>query len=184
MSAAPAVPSQEADGVPRLFRSPLQLSDAVRRLAVAANDNKYEGFISNGPDGNENILRVMNSLLSLPQSKSTLPESAQSPEITQNNYSLLQKKTRTTIVYIKDRSSVVGAHRALAAEYIVHLDDPLKFCRANSDIARRHLRNDHVRVFNVLATLFEGKEDHRTVQPPLRYRLMPSKPTDIIIETL
>ena len=36
LSATPSMPLRGADGVPRLFQSPLQLSDAVRRLAFAA----------------------------------------------------------------------------------------------------------------------------------------------------
>lgn len=157
MTVAPPIPSRESDGMPRLFRSPLQLSDAVRRLAVAANDHSYDFLDSRDPDDKENILRIMNNLLSFSQPKSLVPDSARSTtDIAPNNYSLHPK--RTTIVYIKDQSFIVGAHRNLAVDYFMQLDDPLRFCRLNSEIARKHFRDDHARLFNSLVSLLEGQE--------------------------
>ncbi|KAL5504871.1 hypothetical protein ACEPAH_7534 [Sanghuangporus vaninii] len=154
LSATPALPSRESDGVPRLFRSPLQLSDAVRRLAIAAHDHSYDFLDSRDPEDMESILRIMNNLLSFSQPKQNPSEPARQPENTQNNYSLLPK--RLTIVFIKDRSSVVGAHRSLAVDYNFNVDDPIAYCISNANIARRHYRHDHERVLLSLATILRG----------------------------
>lgn len=154
LSATPAIPSRETDGVPRLFRSPLQLSDAVRKLAAAADDHSYDFLDSRDPEDMESILRIMNNLLSFSQPKQHPSESTRTMDNAQNNYSLLPK--RMTVVYIKDRSPVVGAHRSLAEEYSFESETPIEFCRSNATIARRHFRYDHERVFNSLTTILSG----------------------------
>lgn len=177
------MPSYEKDGVPRLFRSPLQLSDAVRRLAIAANDHTYDFLSPGSQEDNENILRIMNNLLSFsqPQSTQVPPQSARGPETenTENSYSLHPK---IAVVSIKDLSPIVGAHKSLAIDYETHLGDPLHFCKMNSEIARKHSRNDHARMFNTLVMLFEG--DQRRNRSSSQYYLMPQKPPDLLIEAL
>ncbi|EJD08524.1 uncharacterized protein FOMMEDRAFT_101954, partial [Fomitiporia mediterranea MF3/22] len=148
------IPSREPDGVSRLFRSPLQLSDAVRRLAVAANDHSYDFLDSRDPEDMENILRIMNNVLSFSQPRPNTQESAKTSDTSQNNYSLLPK--RLTIVYVKDKSPVVGAHRSLAEDYVFEADSPIELCQLNAGIAHRHCRYDHERVFNALAASIKG----------------------------
>ncbi|KAI5119541.1 hypothetical protein M0805_008527 [Coniferiporia weirii] len=154
LSAAPAITSRETDGVPRLFRSPLQLADAVRRLAVAANDHSYDFLDSRDPEDMENVLRIMNNLLSFSHPRPYSAGPSQPTGNDQNNYSLLPK--RMTIVFIKDRSFVVGAHRKLAAQYSLQSKDPLQLCKKNAEIARRHSRFDHERLFHDLAAMLRG----------------------------
>ena len=151
LTPAATLPSRGRDGVARLFQSPLQLSDAVRRLALAANDHSYGLYDPKEIEDTENILRIMNNLLSFSQPKRAGIDQSRSPENnqTQNNYSLLPK--RLTIVYIKDRSHVVGAQRALAAEYSLRSTDLVSLCKTNARIARRHSRFDHERIFETLA---------------------------------
>ncbi|KAL5521189.1 hypothetical protein ACEPAG_9112 [Sanghuangporus baumii] len=185
LSATPALPSRESDGVPRLFRSPLQLSDAVRRLAIAANDHSYDFLDSRDPEDMESILRIMNNLLSFSQPKQNPSEPTRQAENTQNNYSLLPK--RLTIVFVKDRSSVVGAHRNLAIDYSFNVDDPIPYCTWNATMARRHYRHDHERVLLSLATILRGVDVLRdgtqssmtsdSKHPGLRY-------TSLLIEML
>lgn len=103
----------------------------------------------------ENILRIMNNLLSFSQPKQN-SDSAKPTDGAPNNYSLLPK--RMTIVYIKDRSPVIGAHRSLAADYSFEIDDLLVFCNTNARVARRHFRYDHERIFYVLTALLKGLE--------------------------
>lgn len=157
LSATPALPSRESDGVPRLFRSPLQLSDAVRRLAVAANDHSYDFLDSRDPEDMESILRIMNNFFSFSQPRQDNSEPTH-PENVQSNYSLLPK---LTIVFVKDKSSVVGAHRSLAADYLFNIDDPVVYCMSNADIARQHYRLDHERVLLSLAAIFKGLDTLR-----------------------
>ena len=177
LSATPAIPSRESDGVPRLFRSPLQLSDAVRRLAVAADDHSYDFLDSRDPEDMENILRIMNNLLSFSQTRHNPSDATRSSDNTQNNYSLLPK--RMTVVFIKDRSHVVGAHRSLAADYIFDTKDPVEFCTSNAEIAHRHSRFDHERVLDSLAAILrvldlsrkgdQGLVNMATKHPGLKY---------------
>ncbi|KAH8109914.1 WD40-repeat-containing domain protein [Phellopilus nigrolimitatus] len=156
LSATPAISSQ-TDGVPRLFQSPLQLSKAVRRLAKAMNDHSYDFLDSRNPEGMENILGIMNNLLSFSHPKDYTTEPSRQPsDNAQSNYSLLPK--RMTIVFIKDRSFVVGAHRKLATQYSLKSFDLLALCRRNSEIAHRHARFDHERLFNSLVALFRSQK--------------------------
>lgn len=151
LSATRSLPSRRRDSVPRLFQSPLQLSDAVRRLAMAANDRSFGLYDSRDIEDTENILRIMNNLLSFSQPKRVGAEQSRSPENgqSQNNYSLLPK--RLTIVYIKDRSFIVGAQRTLAVGYSLRCHDLIAMCKTNARVAHRHSRFDHERIFDSLA---------------------------------
>lgn len=153
LSATPAVPSRESDGVPRLFRSPSQLADAVRRLATAAHDHSYDFLDSRDPEDTEDVLRVMNNLLAFTHSKTSNFEKEKAEDVNQTNFSLLP--TRTTVVHIKNRSYVVGAHKALAGQYSFAAGTPYISCIENISIARRHYRTDHERFFNSLSTILK-----------------------------
>lgn len=161
LSVTPAIPSRESDGVPRLFRSPLiQLADAVRRLAGAANDHSYDYLDPQDSEDTENVLRLMNNLLAFSHSKAPSAELARPKDNAQNNFSVLK---RTTIVHIADMTFVVGAHKSLAEEYTLTGSDPTKICAKNAQIARLHFRTDHERVFSSLAAVLK-KIDESTMQ--------------------
>ncbi len=156
ISVSPSIPTRGRETIPRLFQSPLQLSDAVRRLAIAANDRSF-GFPGlKDPEDTENILRIMNNLLSFTQprhhSSTDHHRGGRSAENVQsNNYSLLPK--RMTIVYVKDKADVVGAHRAISEEYVVMDSSPSELAARNAEIARKHYRSDHERIFRCLSAL-------------------------------
>jgi hypothetical protein len=68
MSVGPSIVSREADPpIPSHLQAPIQLSEAVRRLAVAAYDRAFGfGFFdAHEPDDAGNISRIMNNLFSL-----------------------------------------------------------------------------------------------------------------------
>lgn len=156
-SVSPSVPSRGRDPVPRLFQPPLQLSDAVHRLAIAAKD-KAHGFLEHkDTEDTENILRIMNNLLSFSHSNhaggETHQHSTRSAENVQgnNNYSLVPK--RMTVVHVIDKASVVVAHRQIAERYLLAGLAPEDLCKKNAEVARAHSRFDHERVFRSLAAL-------------------------------
>lgn len=153
LSATPAISARESDGVPRLFRSPLQLADAVRRLAAAANDHSYDFLDSREPEDMENVLRVMNNLLAFSHPKAPQVEQVRTKDTTQNHFSVLPK--RTTVVHITDRTFVVGAHRTLAEKYVLNAGGLSDVLASNASVARQHFRTDHERVFVSLASILK-----------------------------
>ena len=169
MSVAPSMGSRDADpAIPGHLQAPIQLSEAVRRLAVAANDRAFGfGFFdAREPDDAENILRIMNNLLSFSHPKPSRSVTSgtthgsdqhhhqqQSTQSAAGKYSLLPKQLTT--VYIKDRSYIVGAHRSVAADYVLFPFDPLSLCLENARIAHGHARLDHERVFRMLAAIMK-----------------------------
>lgn len=161
ISVSPSIPTRNRETIPRLFQSPLQLSDAVRRLAIAANDRSF-GFPGlKDPEDTENILRIMNNLLSFTQPRHHLSNDhhrggRSAENVQSNNYSLLPK--RMTIVYVKDKADIVGAHRAIAEEYVVMDASPSELAAINAETARRHSRSDHERIFRCLAALLHTSQ--------------------------
>lgn len=163
ISVAPTLSSREVEpAVPGHLQTPVQLSEAVRRLAVAANDRSFGfgSFDSRERDDAENILRIMNNLLSFSHPKQvrsvtpgTTQEHQQPSQSVVGKYSLLPKQLTT--VFIKDRSYIVGAHRAIAEDYVLYPYNPLALCLENARIAHEHARLDHERMFRTLATIMK-----------------------------
>ncbi|TDL20252.1 WD40 repeat-like protein [Rickenella mellea] len=160
ISSSPSLAARGAETVPKLFQSPLLLSDAVRRLVVSANDQSFGSLQSKWPEDSENIIRIMNNLVSFSQPGRRAFENTRSAEKVPGNYALVTK--RVTVIHIKDRAFVVGAHRAVAADYEHLVDDPAYFCETNAAVAHSHSRFDHERVFRFLRMFFHTRKDgHR-----------------------
>ncbi|KDQ52927.1 hypothetical protein JAAARDRAFT_61692 [Jaapia argillacea MUCL 33604] len=142
VSASPSVTSRHDDGMPRLFQSPAIVSDAVRRLSLAALD-RSNASTPRGPDDTGNILRVMTNLLTAAQQKH-VPES----------FSLLS--VRLSTVYLRDTSHAGGPDRTAAERYGFLGESPSKICQKNADLANQMGRYDHERIFKLLETLLHG----------------------------
>jgi WD repeat-containing protein 59 len=139
-----------SDPTPRLFWSPILLSDAMRKLAIAANDREVESVDFRRAEDAHSILRIMSNLFSFSHQKTrrVSDQSRPSLEETSNNYALLP--TRRSTVFIKDASAFVGFDVRAAHEYIFPAAEPADACKKNIEIARFHGRIDHERVFRML----------------------------------
>lgn len=166
LSTTPTLPPG-ADGVPRLFQSPLQLSDAVRRLASAASDHSYSFYDARETEDTENILRIMNNLLSFSRPKRGSSGAPDNPQ----KHSLLPKQS--TVVYIKDKSPVVGTRRNIAVFYSLKGNDLRAMCVTNARIAHHHLRLDHERLFKSLATLLKPMLGRSEPNPQAKPKMAP-----------
>ncbi|CCM03390.1 uncharacterized protein FIBRA_05520 [Fibroporia radiculosa] len=164
ISVSPSLPSHSMDTAPRLFRSPVFLSDAVRLLSHAAQDRDEVVDLRPADDAN-NILRIMTNLFTFPQYKSRrVSEPSKSYEDMPSAYSLLP--TRRSTVFIKDASVLAGIDIAAAQDYIFDISDPPDTCKKNAEIARIRGRVDHERVFKVLGAVLVGFSKSYYSTPP------------------
>lgn len=153
ISASPSLGSQ-AERAPRLFWSPILLSDAMRRLALAANDREVEALDTKRTENAHSILRIMSNLFTFshPRQKvRRVSEHSKPSEGTPNDYSVLP--TRRSTVYIKDASFLCGIDLDVARAYVFPSTDTVSACKKNIEIARLHGRIDHERIFNMLQVL-------------------------------
>lgn len=136
--------SNPRGSLPRLFQPPALLSDAVRRLGLAATDRSVSALdprkVGDGPD---NILRIMTNLLTVSQT---------------SDYSYIPNRRNT--VYLR-RVDVARADKTVAKEYVFESKSLAALCEENVRIASANMRYDHARVFMVLRSLFpnSGKGD-------------------------
>jgi WD repeat-containing protein 59 len=160
LSTSPSVPSRPknsaSDSVPRLFKSPALISDAVRRLAVASHDHTLSAAASVSlADDGDNILHIMTNLLSFSRLKQRRPSASESNRALDDaaSYRLLQ--TRLSTIALRDESHVVNIGREMASEHIFLEKDPVLLCAHNAEVAQRYGRIDHVRILSTLRMLFE-----------------------------
>lgn len=143
-----------SESAPRLLWSPILLSDAMRKLALAANDREVESLDIKRSEDAHSILRIMSSLFNFSPQK-TRRVSDQSTKTAEqensNGYSLVP--VRRSTVYIKDVSTVVGIDVAAAREYVFSTSEPVAACKKNAGVAKLHRRLDHERIFNILEVL-------------------------------
>ena len=156
MSASPAAGT---DSVPRLLQSPALVSDAVRRLGLAAKDKVVDpASTRKDQDGPDNILRIMTNLLTFSQPKyrrASEPKQKALNEIP-GNYSLIPMRRST--VYIKRRVDDARADKAVAEQYKFEARSLAHLCEENAQIATSKSRYDHARMFRVLQSLFPRSE--------------------------
>ncbi|KAF7977533.1 hypothetical protein HWV62_3304 [Athelia sp. TMB] len=156
MSASPAAGT---DSVPRLLQSPALVSDAVRRLGLAAKDKVVDpASTRKDQDGPDNILRIMTNLLTFSQPKyrrASEPKQKALNEIP-GNYSLIPMRRST--VYIKRRIDEARADKAVAEQYKFEAQSLAHLCEENAQIATSKSRYDHARMFRVLQSLFPRSE--------------------------
>ncbi|KAF9218601.1 hypothetical protein BS17DRAFT_741950 [Gyrodon lividus] len=148
----------------RFFQSPALLSDAVRRLGLAATDQRSDIMGSQRPGDSENTLRIMTNLLTFSQQRVQRDSAFESKDNTGTNNlnnSVAMIPTRRSTVLIKVPSDISFARRKVAAAYIFQAGTLAELCEANAKIAREHGHFAHERVFRTLQSLFPG---HQTTQ--------------------
>jgi len=159
---SPTHSSTSTDPVPRLFQSPALLSDAVRRLQLAATDRLLPIIDPKVVDDRENILRIMTNLLTFSQQKLRRDSESLKPlSDIPSNYSLLP--SRSTVL-ISKTTDIAGADRKVAQEYIFDSTNLAAVCEKNAITAMGHGRYDHQRVFRILGSLF-SIPPHDNVDP-------------------
>jgi hypothetical protein len=172
ISASPAASSRSPASVPRLFQSPALLSDAVRRLGLAATDRTLASINpKRTDDGPDNILRIMTNLLTFSQHKFRRESDSKHDEIPAS-YSLIPVR-RSTVYLVRD-VDIARADRKVAEQYVFESDSLSELCDKNARIASANLRFDHARVFRVLQSLFPTleKDSAAPSNVPLRFSLL------------
>ncbi|KAI0689793.1 hypothetical protein BC835DRAFT_1367485 [Cytidiella melzeri] len=139
-----------ADTAPRLFWSPILLSDAMRKLALAANDREVKSVDLKRAENAHSILHIMSNLFAFSHQKTRRVSDQSRPSLdeTPTNYALLP--TRRSTIFIKDTSLFVGLDVGAAQEYVFPAAEPVDACKRNVEIARFRGRFDHERVFRML----------------------------------
>jgi hypothetical protein len=152
ISVSPDRASRSTDAVPRLFQSPALLSDAVRRLGLAATDRLVKSVDSKRAEDGDTILRIMTNLLTFSHHNFRRDAEQSKPfgGIAQN-YSLLPPHRST--IFINNTTDTAGADKKVATDYLFEADSLSAVCEKNALIARQHGRYDHERVFRILSTL-------------------------------
>lgn len=157
ISASPS-PGAHSETTPRLFWSPILLSDAMRRLAVAANDREVESVDMRRAENAHSILRIMSNLFTFSsqpgqvgQKVRRVSEHSKPSEDASNIYSPLPNRRST--VYIKDTSILCAIDVAVARDYVFPSSDLVAACKTNAGLAKFHGRLDHERFFGILQVL-------------------------------
>lgn len=163
ISVSSDVASHSRESVPRLFQSPALLSDAVRRLGLAATDRSVAALdLRKADDGPDNILRIMTNLLTFSQQKYRRESEPKPLDGIPGKYSLVPNRRNT--VYIRS-VDVAKADKRVAREYVFESKSLSTLCKENAQIASANMRYDHARIFMVLQSLFpsSGKGDTATM---------------------
>ncbi|KAF9007839.1 hypothetical protein BDQ17DRAFT_1323782 [Cyathus striatus] len=154
---------EDSAGPPRLFQSPALLSDAVRRLGLAATDRvvkPVDGSRKLAEGGN--ILRIMTNLLTVPQNKIKRDsESSRALGEMPKSYALLPMLRST--VYVTNTTFIDGADRKVARDYVFAHDAGLRgVCEFNAGKAKEYGRYDHERAFRAIGCLFSQTGEAQT----------------------
>lgn len=155
LSSSPATASRSPHSS-RLFQSPALLSDAVRRLGLAATDQRPE-VDSRRPGDSEHTLRIMTNLLTFSQQRAQWDVAFETKDntVTNNqgsNVSMIP--TRRSTVFIRLSTDISLARRKVAAAYIFQAGTLEDLCRFNANVAREHGQFAHERMFRTLQSLF------------------------------
>lgn len=145
---------------PRLFQSPALLSDAVRRLGLAAADRIVPPLdLKRTDDGPDNILRTMTNLLTFSHHHHHYHkhrrESESKPKPvneTPADYQLMN--LRRSVVSIKREVDVARSDRTVARGYVFEAQTLSMLCEENAKVASLNMRYDHARIFRTLQALF------------------------------
>lgn len=140
------------------MRSPALVSDAVRRLGLAATDRFVPPIDPRLRETSDNIVRAMTNLLTVPQPKARRDSDPKySNDEIPKNYAVYP--TRRSIVFSTSTNNIAGADRKVAVDYVftVRSGSLADVCEANAVAAREHGRYDHERVFRTLKMLFQER---------------------------
>lgn len=154
LSSSPANASRSPHSS-RLFQPPALLSDAVRRLGLAATDQRPEVDSRRSGDS-EHTLRIMTNLLTFSQLRLQRDIAFETMDNAVNdqggNVSMIP--TRRSTVFIKVSSDISLARRKVATAYIFQASTLEDLCQFNANIAREHGQFAHERMFRTLQSLF------------------------------
>lgn len=177
---SPAPGLRTSDHQPRLFQSPALLSDAVRRLGLAAADRIVPPLdLRRTDDGPGNILRTMTNLLTFSHHHhyKHRRESESKPKPvneTPADYQLMN--LRRSVVSIKREVDIARSDRTVAREYVFEAHTLSMLCEENAKVAGLSMRYDHARIFRTLQTLFpsdaEGDVKKRSGFSPLAHQIL------------
>lgn len=151
--ASPVTNSRSPQPSRDVCQPPSLLSDAVRRLGIAAVDHRPDTLDYRLSDESNHTMRVMTNLLTFSQPKHRHPSDPQAASDdfpnTANGFS-----TRCSTVYIQLPSDISFSQRLVAAEYIFEAPSITSLCATNANVARMHGQLAHERVFRTLQSLF------------------------------
>ena len=153
------------------LRSPALVSDAVRRLGLAATDRTVPAIDPKQPETSSNILRAMTNLLTVLQPKARRDSDKHSNDGVPKNYAVFP--TRRSIVFLTSTNNIAGADKTVAVDYVFTAGSGslADVCEVNAAAARDHGRYDHERVFRTIKVLFRERErDHLDSKSKKRHR--------------
>lgn len=164
MSASPATTpaSRSSPSAQRLFQSPALLSDAVRRLDMAAIDrDRLLDSLPQSSSDNDTTMRIMTNLLTFShhhhhKRRESMVTSASSLPTANPNYAKVPVLTRRSTVFIEGPTDTIFAQRKVAEAYVFGHDGESvgATCEANAKIAHEHGQWSHERVWRTLRGLF------------------------------
>ncbi|KAJ7029772.1 hypothetical protein C8F04DRAFT_1115839 [Mycena alexandri] len=144
--------------VPRVFRSPALIADAVRRLSLAAADRIVKPLDPRRPQDGDHILRIMTNLLTFSHDTSQHHRDSESSrprgEEGSRSNSFAYPAPRRSTVFITNTTHISGGDRKVATGYVFEDETLALVCQKNAEVAREHGRYDHERVFKILQALF------------------------------
>ncbi|KAJ3892146.1 hypothetical protein GG344DRAFT_45919 [Lentinula edodes] len=132
-------------------QSPALISDAVRRLSLAARDRDSTTQTHPSPaQVQAQITRVMTNLLTFPRHRGRRQSNSQ------RSYSalaLMAGSPRRSEVIISNTTGLVGGDKSVAEDYIFLPTTFVQICDSNAAAARLHGRYDHERIFRSIGAL-------------------------------
>ncbi|KAI6038574.1 hypothetical protein EDC04DRAFT_1953831 [Pisolithus marmoratus] len=153
--ASPATHSLSPPSSRPLFQPPALLSDAIRRLALAAVDRQPDGADFRRWDESDHTLRIMTNLLTFSRQKSR--RNSDSHDAPSRYVTPAMPACRST-VYIRLPDDINLFRRKVAAAYIFDAVTLPSLCATNARIACEHGQFSHERVFRTLGSLFPPHE--------------------------
>ncbi|KAI6121184.1 hypothetical protein F5141DRAFT_1257710 [Pisolithus sp. B1] len=141
-----------------LFQPPSLLSDAVRRLALAAVDQQVDRADFRRADESDYTLRIMTNLLTFSAQKSRRNSDSHLANDAPSHSTAPVKPACRSTVYIRLPDDVNLFRRKVASEYIFDAATLPSLCATNALIAREHGQFSHERVFRTLESLFPPRE--------------------------
>lgn len=156
---SPAAYSRSPPSSQPVVQSPSLLSDAIRRLGLAAVDQRPGLQATRRLDESDHTLRIMTNLLTFSRQKPRRNSDTQ-PDISSSSVAGLP--VRGTTVYIKIPSDINFSQRKVAAAYVFEAPTLGGLCSTNARIAREHGQFGHERMFKTLQSLFPMQQSTAT----------------------
>ncbi|PPQ65609.1 hypothetical protein CVT24_011818 [Panaeolus cyanescens] len=150
------------------FQSPALVSDAVRRLGLAAMDRVVRPIDPKQPEMGISIARAMTNLLTIQHPRELRRDSdarpmddASSINNGSNRFSLIP--TRRSTVHLTSTMGITGSEKKMGEGYVFSGATLRDVCEKNAEFAREMNRFEHERVFRTLKSLFREPEETENV---------------------